>query len=218
MAKKRIKATKLTVGLPFNLGELEFEPDEVQQRAAWELYVELTTRTAVQPLGKDEGLGREALSSLYSVFDATREILRHAGPTVAQGPNSFGPIAIEVLNKGLRPFLTKWHPLLLAHEQKCPTDVSAHDHELSWDKATEFRQEFAKVQGQMLIYAEVLAQIAGDNKRSQKFVARFGFYLLTVIPQADPSGSLLLYALYADQCKWLHVRRHHGKTLAPAPA
>lgn len=161
MAKKKVKATKLTVGLPFNLGQLEFEPDEVQQRAAWELYVELTTRIAVQPLGPDEGLMREALSSLYSIFGVTREILRQAGPSVAQGPNSFGPVAIEVLNKGLRPFLAKWHPLLLAHEQKRQSEVSARDHERSWDKVSEFRKELAKVQEQMMIYAEALGKIAG---------------------------------------------------------
>jgi hypothetical protein len=161
MAEKKVRATKLTVGLPFNLGQLEFEPDEIQQRAAWELYVELTTRIAVQPLGPEEGLAREALSSLYSIFGATREILRQAGPSVAKGPSSFGPIAIEVLNRGLRPFLAKWHPLLLAHEQKRPEDVSARDHERSWEKASEFRSELAQIQEQMMIYAEALAQIAG---------------------------------------------------------
>lgn len=161
MAKKKVKATKLTVSLPFGLGQLEFEPDEVQQRAAWELYVELTTRIAIQPLGSDEGLIREALSSLYSIFGATREILRQAGPSVAQGPISFGPVAIEVLNKGLRPFLAKWHPLLLAHEQARPLQVSARDHERSWEKASEFRQELTKVQEQMMIYAEALGRIAG---------------------------------------------------------
>ena len=161
MPKKMEKATKLTVSLPFDLGQLEFEPDEVQQRAAWELYVELTTRIAVQPLCPDEGFEREALSSLYSVFDASREILRQAGPPVAQGPNSFGPVAIEVLNKGLTPFLAKWHPLLLAHEHKRPPDVSALDHERSWKNASEFRRELAQVQEQMMIYARALAKIAG---------------------------------------------------------
>ena len=160
MTKKRGKA-KLTVSLPFDLGQLEFEPNEVQQRAAWELYVELTTRIAVQPLCPDEGLMREALSSLYSVFDASREILRQAGPLVAQGPNSFGPVAIQVLNKGLTPFLAKWHPLLLAHEQKRPPDVSARDHERSWEKAPEFRRELAQVQEQMMVYARALSKIAG---------------------------------------------------------
>ena len=164
MTAKRIKATKLAVGLPFNLGQLEFEPDEAQQRAAWELYVELSTRIAVQPLGPEAGLIREALSSLYSIFGATREILREAGPAVAAGPNSFGPIAIEVLNKGIRPFTAKWHPLLLTHEETRPKEVSARDHERTWEKAAECRQELAKLQEQMLIYAEALAKIAGVSK------------------------------------------------------
>lgn len=161
MTRKRVKATKLTVGLPFNLGQLEFEPDEVQQRAAWELYVELTTRVAVQSLGPDEGLMREAMSSLYSIFGVTREILRAAGPSVAQGPNSFGPVAIEVLNKGLRPFLAKWHPLLFTHEQKRRAEISAHDHERTWEEAAELRKELAKMQEQMMIYAAALGEIAG---------------------------------------------------------
>jgi hypothetical protein len=161
MSRKQIKATKLVVGLPFNLGQLEFEPDEVQQKAAWELYVELSTRIAVQPLDPDEGILREALSSLYTIFGVTREILRKAGPSVAQGPNSFGAIAIEVLNKGVRPFLTKWHPLLLAHEQRRSPEVDARDHERSWERASELRKDLVELQEQMRIYADALAKIAG---------------------------------------------------------
>jgi hypothetical protein len=55
---------------------------------------------------------REAMNSLYSLFGSTREILRKAGPTVGASHDSVGGIAIAVLNKGLRPFLSKWHPLL----------------------------------------------------------------------------------------------------------
>jgi len=161
MPKQKVKATKLSVGLPFNLGQLEFEEDETQQRAAWELYVELMTRIAVQPLGQDEGVLREALTSLHSIFGVTREILKKAGPSVAQGPNSFGPVAIDVLNKGLRPFLVKWHPLLSAHEAKRPADVSIKDHERTWDKYAELRSELAKLQEQMIIYAQALAKISG---------------------------------------------------------
>ena len=161
MAKGKVKATKLTVNLPFGLGQLDFQPDEVQHRAAWELYVELSTRIAVQPLGPQEGLLREALSSLYAIFGATREILRHAGPSVAQGPNSFGAIAIEVLNKGMRPFLAKWHPLLIAHEQDRPPNVNARDHELTWARIAELRQELTELQAEMMIYVQALARIAG---------------------------------------------------------
>ncbi len=41
-----------------------WEPNEVERRAAWELYVELLTRVAVVPLAREEGLVREALASL----------------------------------------------------------------------------------------------------------------------------------------------------------
>lgn len=159
--KKKVRATKLTVGLPFNLGSLEFQNDEAQQKAAWSLYVELSTRIAVQPLEEGEGILREALTSLYRVFDITRQILREAGPDIAKGPQSFGAIAIDVLNKGLRPFLVKWHPLLKAWEEQKPSNKTTPDHERAWEYEKELRNELNKVREQMVIYVEALAKIAG---------------------------------------------------------
>jgi hypothetical protein len=126
-----IKAKALKVGLPFGLGSLEFEANEAEQQAAWSLYVELTTRIAIQTLDTHEGLLREALNSLYSLFGVTREILRDAGPAVAHGPESFGPVAIKILNEGLRPFTSKWHPLLKDYEEKRPSDVPCY--KMWWD-------------------------------------------------------------------------------------
>jgi hypothetical protein len=164
MGNKKVKASLLSVNLPFNLGRIELEPDEIQQKAAWELYVELTTRIAIQPIQSDEGLMREALGSLYNIFGVTRVILRQAGPSVAQGPNSLGPVAILVLNQGLRPFLTKWHPLLLDYEQKRPQNVSVCDHEQAWPKRIEFHHDLSIVNDQMKKYAIVLGEISGTLK------------------------------------------------------
>lgn len=161
--KKKIKAKKLIVGLPFNLGSLEFENDENQQRAAWSLYVELSTRIAVQPLEEGEGILREALTSLYNIFGITRQILREAGPEIAKGTQSFGTIAIDVLNKGLRPFLVKWHPLLKSHEEQKPADKTTFDHERDWKYEKELRKELNQVREQMAIYVDVLAKISGIN-------------------------------------------------------
>lgn len=159
--KKKAKATKLTVGLPFNLGSLEFENDEAQQRAAWSLYVELSTRIAVQPLEEGEGILREALTSLYNVFGITRQILREAGPDIAKGHQSFGAIAIDVLNEGLRPLLVKWHPLLKEYEEKKPTERTTVEHERLWELEKELRKEINQVREQMVIYVAALAKIAG---------------------------------------------------------
>jgi len=106
------KLTKVSIKLPFGIGGAEWEADSTERRAAWSLYVELVTRVAVQTPELDIGLSREALSSLYSLFGSTRQILRDAGPDVGCSRESVGGIAIAVLNLGLRPFVSKWHPVL----------------------------------------------------------------------------------------------------------
>jgi len=65
---------KVSVSLPFGIGSAEWEADPTERRAAWSLYVELVTRIAVEPLEGEEGLLREDLNSLYSLFGTTREI------------------------------------------------------------------------------------------------------------------------------------------------
>ena len=163
MAKDdKIKATKLEIGLPFDLGKITFVPDDAQKIAAWELYVELTTRISVQELKDDEGLVREALSSLYSLFNITRGILRKAGPGVAKnGSNSLGAVAIAVLNVGMRPFLSKWHPILQTYEAQRKDGVSPREHEDAWDQIGEIRQELKILRGELAVYALALEQIAG---------------------------------------------------------
>ena len=96
MTKSPAVLKKLSLGLPFGLGNAEFVTDEAQVRAAWSLYVELVTRIAVQPLAQDEGLYREALNSLYSLFATTREILKEAGPSVGASQKSVGGLAIYI--------------------------------------------------------------------------------------------------------------------------
>lgn len=161
MTKKKVKATKLTVGLPFNLGSLELEPDEAERQVAWELYVELTTRIAVEPLGSTEGLMRESLDSLYEFFDITRSVLKEAGPSVARNPESVGAIAITVLNRGIRPFLAKWHPLLRDYEERRVEGCSAVQHEQNWERAADLRRELDGLRSETIVYLEVLAKIAG---------------------------------------------------------
>jgi hypothetical protein len=157
------KLKSVTVKLPWVEGELV--ADEGQQRAAWEMYVELVTRIAVQPLGPDEGMLREALASLYALFGETRRILREYGPDVAIPQKkkllSFGQLAVDVLNHGLRPFLARWHPLLLAWESTRTPAVSVRDHERAWPRESELRSALEDTRRQLQAYADILAEICG---------------------------------------------------------
>ena len=152
---------RVTVSLPFGIGSASWEADPTERNAAWELYVELVTRVAVQSLHPQEGLVREAMNSLYSLFGSTREILRKAGPDVGASHDSVGGIAIAVLNNGLRPFLSKWHPLLQEWEEQKPTGTSPQLHEKAWDKEIIVRGELDALRGDLEQYANALAAITG---------------------------------------------------------
>lgn len=152
---------KVSVSLPFGLGSAEWEADSTERHAAWALYVELVTRISVEPLKDQEGILREALNCLYTLFGTTREVLREAGPGVGASHDSVGGIAIAVLNQGLRPFLTKWHPSLQVWEAQIKDDVSPKEHEQSWEKEPELRRELEALRHELNIYAQALAQIAG---------------------------------------------------------
>jgi hypothetical protein len=161
----RLTSISVNLKLPF-LGDIsgEWQPDENERNAAWEMYVELVTRVSVVQLGPDEGLLREALSSLYSLFGTTREILRKYGPGIAKpkgnGKLSFGYLAVSVLNGALRPILAKWHPLLKDYEARKPAETSSVEWERRWDHAADLRQALEQIRGPLKAYAGLLAEVA----------------------------------------------------------
>ncbi|MGB3760746.1 MAG: hypothetical protein WBA07_30980 [Rivularia sp. (in: cyanobacteria)] len=161
--KDQPKLTKVSVNLPFGIGGTEWEPDDTERKAAWSLFVELVTRVTIQPLESetDQGLLREALISLHSLFATTREILKQAGPDIGASHKSVGGIAITVLNKGLRPFLAKWHPLLQSWEALRPLDISPFEHEKNWEYQAKLRSELEILRHDLEEYAIALAVIAG---------------------------------------------------------
>lgn len=129
---------------------------------AWSLYVELITRISVQPLASSQGLLREALNSLYTLFQETRQILRAAGSQIAtHSEEPLGLLGIQLLNQGLRPFTAKWHPLLLAYEKTRSEEISTYEHEQLWERAAEMRSELARLQEDLRTYAERFASLAG---------------------------------------------------------
>ena len=132
---------KLNVG--FMEAEFEAKPDD--QEAAWEMYVELITRTLTQELRDEDGDEKTALDSVHSLFPITREILKSKGRKC----EAFTKIAVIVLNQIVRPFTAKWHKLEIEGAFDSPA------------KCKEFREELKQLQSKMRGYSAMLASIAG---------------------------------------------------------
>ncbi|MFF1682458.1 hypothetical protein ACFVYG_41245 [Streptomyces sp. NPDC058256] len=155
--------------MKLNLHVLEisgtWEPNDAERRAAWEVYVELVTRVSVVPLRADEGLLREALTSMYSLFATTRDVLRQHGPEVAEpkrnGQYNFGYLAVAMLNFGIRPLLARWHPALEDWENQQPVDRSRREHEQLWPQADELRAALTDTRRILTAYTDLLASACG---------------------------------------------------------
>ena len=117
---------------------------ENDKDAAWELYVELLTRVATQPLAPGQGDEQAALDSVHSIFPCTRDILRRHGRKTIQ----FSKIAIPVLNQIVRPFTEKWHRTSLSQSLSDP------------EIGPQFRKELVALQEQLGNYNKMLAEIA----------------------------------------------------------
>lgn len=139
-------------GLKLKLGflETEWEPQVKDSEAAWEMYVELLTRIATQPLPDNSGMESSALASVYSLFNITRGILRKYG----KDSIGFAKIAIIVLNQIVRPFTARWH--------KLSEEGAFQDQE----QCTLFRKELKELQINLKNYMGMLAEIAGVEEIS----------------------------------------------------
>lgn len=161
----KLQSFDVSIGLPFELGKISgtWEPDEAERTAAWELYVELVTRISVVELAPEDGLLREAMTSLHSLFDITRLILRTHGPDLAPDDKfvHFGHLAVSILNFGVRPYLAKWHPILAEHEAGWERNTSARQNERSWPDHDQARDELADVQETLRTYASLLGRVCG---------------------------------------------------------
>jgi hypothetical protein len=148
--------TQVKVSIP-QFSELTFVVNNDARQVAWRLFVEIVTRTSTQPLNDDEGIIREALTSLYSLFAITRETLKNSRPSIpAPGSQTVEHLAVTMLNWELRPFLSKWHPRLHVFEQAHPGGP-----ESAWPEAAACRLELRQAQEHLRRYALGFAQLAG---------------------------------------------------------
>lgn len=124
--------------------EMDWEPNDPDKNAAWDLYVELLTRITTQKLPDGHGTEEAALESVHKIFGLTRSTLKAHG----RKAENFTRVAVIVLNQIIRPFTAKWHRL---SEQNAFTEDS---------KCAEFRSELAGLQQQLRAYTKMLSDLA----------------------------------------------------------
>jgi hypothetical protein len=78
---------------------------DADRRVAWEIYIELSSRVATQPLDDEEGIEATALGSIAGIFDTGRKIMRESG----RNAGASSALLLALLNQRLRRFTAPWH-------------------------------------------------------------------------------------------------------------
>lgn len=150
------RLTELTVTVP-NLTSMTFAVTRPNESVAWRLFVEASTRISTQPLDPETGVIREALNSLYTLFQSVRAILLEAEPTTRFGTTqTVEHLAIGMLNVQMRPFMAKWHARLSEWERANPGAPEAQ-----WPDKDQCRMELEAMRVGLLEYVRGLGELAG---------------------------------------------------------
>ncbi|MFB7466129.1 hypothetical protein ACFCZ1_21960 [Streptomyces sp. NPDC056224] len=154
--QRTARLTEVKVTVP-QLSELTFTVNNDARQVAWQMFVETVTRVSTQPLASDQGVVREALTSMYGLFATTRETLKASRPSApVPGGQTVEYLAITMLNRELRPFLSQWHPRLREFELAHPESP-----ESSWADNAACRADLQRVQSELHEYAVGFARLAG---------------------------------------------------------
>lgn len=140
--------TSLKINIKF--AEMEFVYTVADEKAAWEMYVEIITRVLSRTLIFEVGDERTALQSVYSLFQTTRNLLKLYG----REGQTFAKLAVIILNQIIRPFTTKWHNNFI-------------DGFISEEQRKDFRNELNILQNELKKYARALAEIANVEDISE---------------------------------------------------
>ena len=157
--------SEMTLNLP-QLGEMKFAINLEYRRVAWKLFVETLTRVSTQPLGIEDGSLREALASLYSLFGATRELLKNMPPSKQTSKITVEMLAVKMLNQEIRPFLSKWHVRMKKFEA---TQPGAEESE--WLQHEECRKELETLRSRLINYTRAFGELAGVANLSEILAA-----------------------------------------------
>jgi hypothetical protein len=152
---RTVRLTEMTVSVP-QFSELRFAVTPTNELVAWRLFVESVTRISVQPLDADSGIVREALSSLYALFQTVRQVLTETQPSRRTGGKpTIEHLAIAMLNNEMRPFMAKWHARLSRWEKTNP-GVG----EQEWPENSQCRAELEDLRLRMLTYVAGYGELA----------------------------------------------------------
>ena len=148
--------------------KIKIKPNYEDMQIAYKLWIELSTRKIGLPIDFDNDVIIEIYNSWYEFFRITRELVKEI-PVLKVRKNEstqdLVKIAIEVLNKGLRPHLTKWQAKFRKWyteeiEKEENKELSPQEIQQKYPEYKKLINEMQEVNKKLIEYRKILKKLA----------------------------------------------------------
>ncbi|MFE2844800.1 hypothetical protein ACFXKS_14740 [Streptomyces scopuliridis] len=136
-------------------GEFTIRSDARAREAATRMFFQAAPRIGRRLEADGGGTPRNTLNSLYALFAMYRDQSKADPPPSADGVPVHW-LAMAILTRGLRPFLSVWHPRLAAYERAHPGHAPAE-----WEEYAAFAEALGELRRSVHPYIDGLGRVAG---------------------------------------------------------
>ncbi|MCK4733503.1 MAG: hypothetical protein KAT65_13710 [Methanophagales archaeon] len=148
--------------------KVKIKPNYQDMQIAYKLWVELSTRKIGLEIDLENDVIKEIYNSWYEFFKLTRELIKDIPVSKIRKDESTKElvrIAIEVLNEGLRPHLTKWQARFRKWynteiEREENKNLSPQEIQKKYPEYENLTKEMIEVNHQLIEYRKILRQLA----------------------------------------------------------
>lgn len=157
-----IQIDQITLGIGDS--SVSFSYDIRDQEIAYKLWIEMNTRKIGNTFVNDDVIV-EVYNSWYSFFQIARDLLKDIPVRKVKKASALVDTTTDILNKGLRPHLTKWQARFRRWfsseiEKNENRDKTPQEIQQSYPHYAEMIEELRKTNEKMLAYKSLLQKIA----------------------------------------------------------
>lgn len=154
--------------------KISLKPNVKDKEIAYKIWVELSTRKIGLPIDLEHDVVSEVYDSWHSFFSITRELIKDI-PVSKLKSNSTRKIvnlSVDVLNKGLRPHLTKWQARFRhwydTEIDKANGDFDPQSIQEKYPRFDELKEDLIKVNSHLIKYREKMEELVQDSPIQKK--------------------------------------------------
>ena len=165
-SRKHLHVVQLNIELG-NIGSVELKPNWEDIQVAHKIWTELVTRKAAIPIDPDHDLIVEVYDSWYALFQRIRQLISDIPSQCIRrekSTQSLVKIAVDTLNFGLRPHLTRWQARYRNWWQQTESELKVkgpQEHQRDFPEYDLLIADMVVVNRQLIQYAGELRKIVG---------------------------------------------------------